>query len=178
MNAPETLAPRPTTLRGSFIYSLDRKGRLVVPIEFREKLAPTIGAPLILFPAIQPAHPEGFWSLVLTDLPTWEAIEARADGNPEWWALHGSTACEVVPDPSTGRILLPAALRELCAMRSHEEILVRGMGPMVQAVRYVDWQREMRGCLGEGHIKEKPYYRARAVWGCGMRTRKLEGSVV
>jgi DNA-binding transcriptional regulator/RsmH inhibitor MraZ len=124
-------------LTGSNIYNSDRKGRVVVPVPFRRAL----GTPLILTRA--PEH-----ALLALSQGQWETLCARHGSEPAFRAAHVATARECPVDPTTGRILIPRALREWAEVRQLDEVAVIGVGRAVLLTRAARW----KAWLAEGVI--------------------------
>jgi bifunctional DNA-binding transcriptional regulator/antitoxin component of YhaV-PrlF toxin-antitoxin module len=99
-------------LTGTYIYRIDRKGRLVIPGPFRAAL----GEPVLLT-----SGPERSLRL----LP-------RQDGR---W-LDPALVFEQPLDPTTGRILVPSALREWAGLRTQDEVAVCGRGLAAAVLRW------------------------------------------
>ena len=100
-------------MTGLYTYLSDRKCRVVVPAPFREML----GAPLVLTRDAE--------SLLLTARATWDWLERRAP------ARVRAAAVEVRPCATTGRVLVPAVLREPLGLRPFTEVAWAGQGPVV-----------------------------------------------
>jgi MraZ protein len=97
--------------RGRYEHSLDEKGRLAVPVKFREKIPETDGAQLVMVTNLDQY-------LAAYTLPEWEKIQARFSELPQFdpvvenflhYFIGGVMEC---PIDKTGRILLPPSLRQ------------------------------------------------------------------
>jgi MraZ protein len=95
---------------GAAVITLDAKGRVAIPTRHRAALLDA-GKSLVLT-----AHPEG--CVLMYPAPEWEPVRARVEAFPSfhpqasWWKrlLLGFEE-HLTPDGS-GRVLLPAALRQ------------------------------------------------------------------
>lgn len=90
-------------LHGAYRYTVDEKGRLIIPRPFRE----AIGSPLALLPWHGPSL------LAVSPL-------AAAALPPELAAQRHL----VTPHPSSGRVLIPDMLREHAGIHPYEEAVV------------------------------------------------------
>lgn len=110
---------------GEFEYTIDGKGRLAVPVEFRKKLGPDENRLIFLpgrFQTIE-VHPYTEWSdyedRVLRHLPE-HTEEAQ-----RFFILLYSQAGEATLDVQ-GRVLLPKHLREWAGIKSN--VVITGAG--------------------------------------------------
>ena len=112
---------------GETAINLDAKGRLAVPIRYREMLAEECGNRLVL---TYSAFDSG--SLWLQSKQTWERVRDDVMKLPSFNASHRSlqrrlvgSATAVEPD-GNGRILLPPSLRQVAGLE--KRVLLLGMG--------------------------------------------------
>lgn len=96
-------------LEGYYEYLMDKKGRVVVPAPFRERMQ----RPFVLAIAADRV-------LELWDLPTWRLH------HPELTQLASMRECQ-----RSGRILLPIALREKAGLAPHQPCYFHGEGHYV-----------------------------------------------
>ncbi len=121
--------------RGQFVQRIDAKGRVSMPARFRDALGSAGGGAFVLAPS--PFDP----CLHLFPLAAWEAVEQRVAELPllardavHLRRIYVSAAVECELD-GTGRVLVPAHLREKAALDS--DVLWAGM------VRHVElWAKE------------------------------------
>ena len=112
---------------GETAINLDAKGRLAVPIRYRETLAEQCGNRMVL---TYSAFDSG--SLWLQSEQTWERVRDEVMALPNFNASHRSlqrrlvgSATAVEPDGS-GRILLPPSLRQVAGL--DKRVVMLGMG--------------------------------------------------
>lgn len=127
-------------LSGSHIYTMDPKGRVMLPRAFREAL----GRPFIVTRAPGPY-------LLVFSRPTWERIIHRlqtgdgTDGEASvLLRIYLGCACECVTDASTGRFLVPPPLREHAGLRPGREAVVSGLNSMVEVWSKAQWDEATR----------------------------------
>jgi DNA-binding transcriptional regulator/RsmH inhibitor MraZ len=130
-------------LHGSFIYSLDRKGRVVIPSMWRD----VIGSPVVLLPALELVKPTPYWTLLVISKSAWELQIEENQESHAWWNICGSMAWMDTYDKTTGRIMIPFTQRKICCLSPNEEVIVRGMGNAIQIIRYATWQDQFQGSV-------------------------------
>jgi MraZ protein len=116
-------------LSGTYIYGMDRKGRVVMPATFRREL----GVPFVLTRAPGQA-------LLALSGPQWRSLVERYERSVLFRGYYLSAAVECGIDPNTGRFLVPHALREYAELRPMEEVAVTGIGRAVQVVQRARWE--------------------------------------
>lgn len=116
-------------LSGTYIYGMDRKGRLVLPSEFRDAL----GAPVLLT-----RGPEQFLYAFAHD--QWQVLTERFAYSLQFRVRYLAHAKRCPVDPPTGRILIPHELREWSGLRAMEEVAVTGLGQVVQIGLRSRWE--------------------------------------
>jgi MraZ protein len=121
--------------RGHFEHAIDAKGRTSLPSRFRDVLAATSDARLVLTPSPFDA------CLHLFPMKAWEEFEAKIAALPQFEPnviklrrLYVSAAVECEVDKQ-GRVLVPNSLREHASLQ--KDVLWAGMGQMVEL-----WARE------------------------------------
>ena len=121
--------------RGHFEHAIDGKGRTSLPSRFRDVLAATGDARLVLTPSPFDA------CLHLFPMKAWEEFEAKIAALPQFEPnviklrrLYVSAAVECEVDKQ-GRVLVPNSLREHAMLQ--KDVLWAGMGQMVEL-----WARE------------------------------------
>jgi MraZ protein len=121
--------------RGHFEHAIDAKGRTSLPSRFRDVLAATGDAGLVLTPS--PFDP----CLHLFPMKAWEEFETKIAALPQFEPnviklrrLYVSAAVECEVDKQ-GRVLVPTSLREHAMLQ--KDVLWAGMGQMVEL-----WARE------------------------------------
>jgi MraZ protein len=120
-------------LSGTYIYGMDRKGRVVMPAQFRSQL----GAPFVLTRA-----PQQY--LLALSVPQWEALVRRHEGSILFRGFYLSSANECPVDETTGRFLVPHVLREYAELRPMEEVAIYGIGRAVHVARRSRWERDLQ----------------------------------
>lgn len=112
---------------GETAINLDAKGRLAIPIRYRDTLAEQCGNRMVL---TYSAFDSG--SLWLQSEQTWERVRDDVMALPNFNASHRSlqrrlvgSATAVEPD-GNGRILLPPSLRQVAGLE--KRVIMLGMG--------------------------------------------------
>jgi MraZ protein len=122
---------------GEFTHAIDDKGRLTIPVKFREELA--YGAVIT----------RGYdRHLMLYSADAFKRITARAETlsltNPEHRALLRLTysgASEAVPDRQ-GRILVPEYLRQYAGIDT--ECVIVGVGHAIEVWSTLGWAEQLQ----------------------------------
>ena len=125
--------------RGQFTHSVDAKGRISLPVRFREQLAGASDPRIVLTPALfDPC-------LHLYPIKAWEAFEERVNALPSldrnavrFRRLYVSAAVECELDGS-GRVLVPQELRAHAKL--DKDALWAGMGPILELWSKPEWDR-------------------------------------
>ena len=124
--------------RGLNTINLDAKGRLAIPAKFRERLAVLCGGPMVVTIDTEER------SLLIYPVNEWEEIEAKITSLPTFdprarriQRLLVGHATDVEIDGS-GRILLPAALREYAGLE--KETVLIGQGKKLELWSKASWE--------------------------------------
>jgi MraZ protein len=128
--------------RGHFMHSVDAKGRISLPVRFRELVSASGDQRIVLAP--DPFDP----CLHLYPLRTWEAFEGRVMEELPSLARHAvrfrrlyvSAAVECELDGS-GRVLVPPNLRERA--RLDKDAVWAGMGRILELWSKTEWERAL-----------------------------------
>jgi MraZ protein len=108
--------------QGAPALNLDGKGRLSVPVKYRDTLAELCGGQLTIT-----RHPHG--CLLVFPRPEWEKFRDRIAALPmsaQWWKrIFLGNAMDVELD-STGRVLISPELRAAAGLE--REVILMGMG--------------------------------------------------
>jgi len=120
-------------LMGTFIYGMDRKGRVVMPACFRQEL----GAPFVLTRAPGQA-------LLALSNPQWRMLLDRYEQSVLFRGYYLSAAVECGFDENTGRFLVPHALREYAELRPMDEVAIAGIGRAVQVIKRDRWEETVQ----------------------------------
>ena len=109
--------------RGGPVLTLDGKGRITVPVRWRDMLAATVQGQLVVA-----KNPDGCLSLY--PLPVWEQFEASllslTTEDEAWRRFFVGSATEVEID-SASRVLIPPELRSWAGLE--REMKFMGVGP-------------------------------------------------
>lgn len=109
--------------RGGPVLTLDAKGRLTVPVRWRDMLMATVQGQLVVA-----KNPDGCLSLY--PLPVWEQFEASllslTTEDEAWRRFFVGSATEVEID-SASRVLIPPELRSWAGLE--REVKFMGVGP-------------------------------------------------
>src|SRR4051794_41033633 len=103
-------------LNGTYHYQIDRKGRVVIPGEFRQELGPRF----VLARAPQQtvlALPLGMWSAAVTT--------GMGSQNRDYF-VSGAVQC--CPHPESGRVQLTYPLRQHLGAKRGEPLVLAGLG--------------------------------------------------
>jgi MraZ protein len=127
---------------GSYEHALDEKGRLSLPIRFRESLA-VLGDPrLVITTNVDPAGQ----CLVAYPIKEWQAFQERIASLPQFdeavirlKRLHVAGAVECSADRQ-GRILIPPMLREYAGLKG--QVLIAGLGNNIEIWDRARWEEE------------------------------------
>ena len=126
--------------RGVTTLSVDTKGRLAVPSKYRDVLLAQGDGRVVVT-----ADPSK--CLLLFPLVEWEPIEKKLNGlssfNPQTRSLQRllvGNAADIELD-ATGRILLPAMLREFAALE--KSVVLVGQGAKFELWNETRWQEQM-----------------------------------
>jgi MraZ protein len=120
-------------LSGTYIYGMDRKGRVVMPVPFRSQL----GAPFVLTRA------PGQCLLALSG-PQWKALVERYEHSTLFRGYYLAAAVECPVDHTTGRFLVPHVLREYAELRPMDEVAISGIGRAVQVATRSRWEEHLQ----------------------------------
>jgi MraZ protein len=137
---------------GQYRHSVDEKGRVSVPADFRPLLMGERGGCFLNrgFEGCIMAYPEGKWGRVL------ELVNARPldDENTRWFKrAFFSGAKEVSPDQQ-GRILLPPFLKEYAGIT--RDVMIVGMSDYVEIWDADTWEASIKEHMPEyGKSAEK-----------------------
>ncbi len=131
--------PDAEMFRGPTPIALDGKGRLAIPTKYRELLMQRCGGHLILT-----RDPSG--CLLLYPFPEWEPIEQKLNALSSFNPLSQhmrrvlvGNATDVEMD-GTGRILLPAMLREPAGLE--KDVVLLGQGNKFEIWNAAAWQAQ------------------------------------
>lgn len=120
-------------LSGTYIYGMDRKGRVVMPAQFRNQL----GAPFVLTRA--PGQ-----CLLALSAPQWDTLLSRYEHSVLFRGYYLSAAVECPVDETTGRFLIPHVLRDYAELRPMDEVAISGIGRAVQVARRQRWEHHLQ----------------------------------
>jgi MraZ protein len=120
-------------LSGTYIYGMDRKGRVVMPAQFRNQL----GAPFVLTRA--PGQ-----CLLALSAPQWDTLVHRYKDSILFRGYYLSAAVECPVDETTGRFLIPHVLREYAELRPMDEVAISGIGRAVQVAKRTRWEEHLK----------------------------------
>ncbi len=133
--------------RGLNTINLDAKGRLAIPAKFRERLAVLCGGHMVVTIDTEER------SLLIYPVNEWEEIEAKITSLPTFdprarriQRLLVGHATDVEIDGS-GRILLPAALREYAGLE--KETVLIGQGKKLEL-----WSKDSWECTRDESLEQ------------------------
>lgn len=120
-------------LSGTYIYGMDRKGRVVMPAQFRNQL----GAPFVLTRA--PGQ-----CLLALSASQWETLVQRYEHSVLFRGYYLAAAVECPVDENTGRFLIPHVLREYAELKPMDEVAISGIGRAVQVAKRARWEEHLQ----------------------------------
>ena len=125
--------------RGQFTHSVDAKGRISLPVRFRDQLTGASDPRIVVTPAIFDA------CLHVYPIKAWEEFEAKVNELPSldrhavrFRRLYVSAAVECELD-GAGRLLVPQELRAHAKL--DKDALWVGMGPKLELWSKPEWDR-------------------------------------
>ena len=125
--------------RGQFTHSVDAKGRISLPVRFRDQLTGASDPRIVVTPAIFDA------CLHVYPIKAWEEFEAKVNELPsldrhavKFRRLYVSAAVECELD-GAGRLLVPQELRTHAKL--DKDALWAGMGPKLELWAKPEWDR-------------------------------------
>ena len=125
--------------RGQFTHSVDAKGRISLPVRFRDQLTGASDPRIVVTPAIFDA------CLHVYPIQAWEEFEAKVNELPSldrhavrFRRLYVSAAVECELD-GAGRLLVPQELRAHAKL--DKDALWAGMGPKLELWSKPEWDR-------------------------------------
>ena len=137
---------------GKYYYSLDQKGRIIIPAPFREILAANYYSMKLIFAndafdRCLRAYPVEEWKKHLEEVRSWpETLEETLYYKRR--VVGSAVECEI---DKQGRVLIPAALREDAGLNG--EVVLIGLGHMIEI-----WDRkEFDGVMDPSKIDKKAY---------------------
>lgn len=120
-------------LSGTYMYGMDRKGRVVMPAQFRTQL----GSPFVLTRA--PGQ-----CLLALSTPQWERLVQRYENSVLFRGYYLAAAVQCPVDATTGRFLIPHVLRDYAELRPMDEVVISGIGRAVQVARRARWEEHLK----------------------------------
>jgi MraZ protein len=120
-------------LSGTYIYGVDRKGRVVMPSQFRALL----GVPFVLTRA--PGH-----CLLALSEPQWDTLVERYKDSVLFRGYYLSAAVKCPVDDHTSRFLIPHMLRDYAEIRPMDEVAISGIGRAVQVAQRQRWEQHVQ----------------------------------
>ncbi|HHY16768.1 MAG TPA: division/cell wall cluster transcriptional repressor MraZ [Firmicutes bacterium] len=119
---------------GEYLHALDNKGRMALPVRFRESLGPRFivarGLDKCLF-----VYPSEEWAQVMDKLKT-IPINQKDARNFTRYFLSGATEAE--PDKQ-GRVILPQNLREYAGLS--KDVFILGVGSRIEIWDKDSWEK-------------------------------------
>lgn len=120
-------------LSGTYIYGVDRKGRVVMPSQFRALL----GVPFVLTRA--PGN-----CLLAVSEPQWDTLVERYKESVLFRGYYLSAAVKCQVDDHTSRFLIPHMLRDYAEIRPMDEVAISGIGRAVQVAQRQRWEQHVQ----------------------------------
>lgn len=139
--------------QGETAISVDDKGRLAIPVAYREQIARTCGNRLVV--TYNPYESGCLW---LYPEKTWEQVRDQVNGLPNAKRVHRNlqlklvgAATPVEPD-GNGRLLLPASHRNAAGIDKRAVLL--GMGNKFEVWSEQAHLAQIRQTIGEDEVSE------------------------
>ncbi len=140
--------------RGANNINLDGKGRLAIPVRYRENLQQHCGGEMVVT-----IHTE-VTCLLIYPLPEWEYIQTKVEGLPSFNGAASRVQRLLIGHASdiqmdgTGRILLPQPLREYAGLDKKTVLL--GVGKKLELWDEEHWLASRDGWLADPASLELP----------------------
>lgn len=115
---------------GTFVYTVDPKGRVTMPQKFRALL----GEPFVLTKGLGGC-------LLAMSQEQWDRVMHRFNNSVTFQRFYLSAAHEARAHERTGRFLVPAPLREFGHVRPGQDVAVVGIGEGVEVWDKTQWDR-------------------------------------
>jgi len=139
--------------QGETAISVDEKGRMAIPIAYREPIARECGNRLVV--TYNPYESGCLW---LYPEKTWEAVRDQVNALPNAKRVHRNlqmklvgAATPVEPD-GNGRVLLPASHRHLAGIEKRAVLL--GMGSKFELWSEQAHLAQIRQTIGEDDLSD------------------------
>ncbi|MBI5018013.1 MAG: division/cell wall cluster transcriptional repressor MraZ [Deltaproteobacteria bacterium] len=129
--------------RGCFEHTIDDKGRLSIPVKFREALDTTFSAPLIVTQKKD--------CLVAYPIDEWRLLEAKVHEMPtfdptvETFRRVFLAPAQECPTDKAGRILVPPTQRTFAGLE--RDVVLAGMGKCFEI-----WSKERHAAMMDGAV--------------------------
>jgi MraZ protein len=121
---------------GQYSHALDSKGRLTIPVRFREE----VGAGLVMTQGYEPClliYPQAAWMSLAQKVAQMSVASSTARS---YARLIFGNAFEAIPD-KMGRILIPTVLRDYAGIQ--EEAIVVGVNSYIEVWSPTRWAETM-----------------------------------
>lgn len=118
---------------GTFVYTVDPKGRVTMPQRFRSLL----DDPFMLTKGLGGC-------LLAMSQKHWDTVQVRYNHSVTFQRFYLAAAHEARAHPRTGRFLVPAPLREFARVRPGADVAVVGIGAGVEVWDKARWDRLSR----------------------------------
>ncbi len=131
--------------KGRFEYTIDEKGRIMIPVRFREIIEEEHGGRVVITNFDK--------CLVLYPLKEWSALEKKLSSLPSMkksitvflrFVVSSATECQM---DKQGRILIPQALREFAGLQ--KDIVIVGAINKLEIWSKAVWIDEFRRAMEE-----------------------------
>ncbi|MDR2546684.1 MAG: division/cell wall cluster transcriptional repressor MraZ [Lachnospiraceae bacterium] len=134
---------RTNTFMGEFNHTVDVKGRLIIPVKFRESLGDEFviskGLDGCLF-----VHGESEWQMFVDKLMELPSLK----GDARQFRRYFLAGAETVTIDKQGRILIPEALRHFAGI--DKEVVVIGVGTRLEVWSTSSWESVTENIDAEG----------------------------
>ena len=129
-------------LLGSYEHKIDEKGRLILPVKFRQELGAPVFCTVGIEKCIAVYSQEG-WKKLLVSL---EKLSYSRSRSRDFKRVLFSMASEVIPDRA-GRIALSQMLKEYAEIE--DDVTVIGVGNRVELWRSETWNDHKDFVIGD-----------------------------
>ena len=124
--------------RGEYRHTLDPKGRLIMPLEFREKLGESFFVVRGAGDKCLNAYPESEWEKIEEKIAAMPALTSEAGKILHRYFIAGSNHCQ--PD-NQGRVMIQSALRAYAELT--KEVVLLGVGDHIELWSPDNWDEKM-----------------------------------
>ena len=124
--------------RGEYRHTLDPKGRLIMPLEYREKLGERFFIVRGAGDKYLNAYPESEWEKIEEKIEATPDLTSEAGKILHRYFIAGSNQCQ--PD-NQGRVMIQTALRDYACLT--KDVVLAGVGDHIEIWNPEKWEEKM-----------------------------------